>query len=423
MSSQVTERHLGLGSFTVDLVEDTPADVRRALTLAVGATTSKAFGLVVVTPQRVDQADYPPPATPATTPHPLLTAARWAGVLLETDRRRTQLAGAGLLALLGDEDGAGHVHIDLADKRAKAQASTLISRLIDGGTLPNVIGSGGAPGDVSFEVSPLRAGTITTGGTSLNIGDQLLTTRQWLEDVSARAGRRSYRVRPTGHLDWGPRSTLFGITPRVIVGRLPARHDPKWVTVRTEADWSESVAGFADQAVGDPGPTEAGSALSPGPVSTSIPSTAFWSPIRAAAMRRRVEVPLEDDEVVADWRTRAGEILDAGRNASVIASKELDGVIEPARALEPGEPIYLWDPAAGLIDTGNAITYAGEQLHPVARYLDAVTWPIVQGMGIFLLYIDQAFGGVQRVLDLTDYVEVSTSAQARLEVGDSAPTL
>lgn len=415
--SSVTERHNAPGTFTVDLRDDAPADVTRQLHLTARHVTSKGYGLIVVTPQRVEPADFPNPAVPSTTAHPLLSAARYAGVLLDSDSRRTRLAGAGLLYLLGRDADTGHIHSDFADKAATETASTLVTNLIGGGSsMANVLGAG----TIGLNPSPLRVGTIYAGGGTLTIGDQLKTTRRWLADVSAGAGRRSYRVRPTGHLDWGTRTQLWSIFPRAMVGRLPAADDPKWMTVRTLAEWDESIADFADQAIADP--AGVGTAQT-----SSAPSPAFVSPLRMDTLLLRTIIEPEAGESGAAYLARTDEALATGLNISTISSTELTGVIVPKAGdptpLEPGEPIYLYDPAAGLIDTSNAETYGGDLIRPLARYLAAITWPIVQGMGVYLLWVDRSFGNVQRILELTEYVEFNTNAEARLEVGAPAPTL
>ena len=412
--SEVTERHNAPGTFTVNLSENLPADIRRQLHLTAYDDTSKGYSWLVVTPQRVEPADFPAPASPSTTPHPLLDVARYTGVLLETADRRTQLSGAGLLYLLGRDESNGPIEGDFADMAATDTAANLVEWLIDGGSKPNVL----AAGTIAVSPSHLRAGTIHAAGPTMTIGDQLKTTRRWLSDISGVAGRRSYRVRPTGELDWGTRTELWSIFPRVVVGRLPASDDPQWVTVRTQAVWSESVAEFAEKALTDP-PGAGGHLATAGSI-----VDAFVSPGRLDDLQLQTQIAAEPGELPGDWDTRAQEILDAAAsNQSVIASEDLTGEITPNTALEPGEPIYLWDPEAGLVDPTNTIIYAGEEIHPIARYLAAVTWPIVEGMGVYLLWVDRSFGNVQRILDLTEYVEFNTNPEARLEVGAPAPTL
>lgn len=419
MTAEATERYKGLGTFRIDLVDAVPADVRRELHLARANPTSKGFAMVVVTPGRFDPANYPPLPTPWGTP-PILEEALWAGVLLDSGQRHTSLSGEGLLAYLGDSAGPGHYHLDWADKRAYEPANVLVEALLDGGTLTNTLST---PGDVNLSPSPLRAGTIHATTTKLSIGDQLLSTKTWLRDVSLLAGRRGWRVRPTGHVDWGTRSQLWPGPPRVVAGRLPAGDDHRWVTVRTQGNWDETVAGFTDQAVADAGPTEGGSIASPGARTTPAPSgPSYWGPIRGDALVRRTEVPMQDDETTADWSTRAAESI-AEASISRVESTDLTGVVVPHTHLEAGEPIWLYDPEAGLVDEANSITYANEELHPARRWIEAVTWQVVRPMGVGVLYVDRTIGSVLRLLDLTDWVAYSPAPAVTLEVGGSAPVL
>lgn len=418
----ITERRHGNGSWTIDLRPDLPAYIRHQLHLTPGATDTKAWSVLVITDQRVDPAQRPSPDDPEADPHSLLEIARYAGVLTGTNERRTQLEGEGLLALLEDSEGAGFYVSDLADKRSQETASTLIDRILDGGTTDDQLGGL----DVTYDVSPLRAGTINSTSIVLSIGDIVRTARYWLRDVSYRAGRRCFRVRPTGEVDWGTRTEIWGDTPSVVVGHnLPATDDPAWTTVRTHAPWSESVLGWAEQAICDPGPTEEGVFLSSGPryAPSSAPSASWWSPIRFEPLRHQIEVEVESDESIADWRTRAEEALDAEVNTSRVTSYDLSGVVSNDTHIEPGEPIWLWDPEAGLEDTSlDGITYAGQLIFPRMVRLEGITWPVLEGMGVYLLSVN-LIGPSFQVLDLSEYVVFDTNREARLELGAAAPSL
>lgn len=414
MDVTVTERLKASGSWRIRLKDTTPADLRRSLRLAKG-DASKGWALCVVTPKRVDVADYSQNVPMLTTPHPLLGAARWAGWLLDTSNSARELAGEGLLALCEDSDGAGEYVFDLADKKVRATASTIIDRLINGGTLTDVLDG---VGTVTFPGSNLRGGTIHTGGATLTTGDFLRSIAWLLKDLSYRAGGYAFRIRPTGHLDWGSYGQLWPNPPRCIVGRgLPDTDDARWVTVRTDATWEETVNGWADQALVD--------APGMGPQTTVAPASSYVSPLTGQDLvRYRTDTDMEDDETVADWRSRAlGQIVE--HLDSIVTSTDLAGEITPQTALEPGEMIYLWDPEAGLIDTGNAETYAGELIHPRAARLQAVTWPVVDPMGVYILAAEfvPGIGLVHRITDLTDHVEYDTNTAATLEVGRQSPSL
>lgn len=417
--SSVEERRRRPGAFTVDLVADTPPEIRRQLTLAVDDPTSKGFALVVITAQWVDPLDYPPPADPETTPHPLLADARYTGILTDTSRRRTSLTGEGLLALINDSDGHGNWTGPLTDHVVIADADDIITAIIDGGTLVDVDAD-----DVDLGASELRTGTIFANGTNVRISD-LRSVRAVLDEVTFRTGS-TYRVRPTGELDWGTAAQVHGTTPRTIIGNgLPAIHDPRWVTVRVDgSDWGESLRGYANAAIAD-SPTDAGVASSGAYHSPASPPEQMWSAVRLRPLLRHRPIDVDADESVADWRDRT-EAAITGDDGSAQArwSVPLTGPISDDTPLIPGEQVLLWDPEVGIEGTpSDEILYAGDAIRPVTAPLIAVTWPITRGMGVYLLYVDTTATPVQRVLDLTDHVAFATDPNATLEVGVGSPAL
>jgi hypothetical protein len=67
-----------------------------------------------------------------------------------------------------------------------------------------------------------------------------------------------------------------------------------------------------------------------------------------------------------------------------------------------GDYVWVWDPIRGLHDlAGTPFTYAGQLVWPVAVRVMEMTWPIVEGMSVWLDNTHQ--GG--DVTDLTPFVE------------------
>ena len=71
--------------------------------------------------------------------------------------------------------------------------------------------------------------------------------------------------------------------------------------------------------------------------------------------------------------------------------------------LIPGESIWVYDPTVGLEDTTNEVRVGGEILHPAEVDLYAITWPVVQDMGVYVVYYNQSTTDLD-VIDLTPYV-------------------
>lgn len=417
--SSVTERHQAAGDFTIDLKSDTPADIRRRLDLTEDNKVGMGFALLVVTDQHFDASDFSPADDPETTPHPLLQAARYAGVLTETANRRTQLAGQGLLSMLqgGDLD-AGAWAEDLTDEVLDiTPAADLIEFILEGGTLEDQ-----NEDEVTLGPSPLRAGTIHADTTVTRIAG-LQSILALLNDISTRRGR-NYLVRPTGEVDWGTAAELYGSTPRCIVGvGLPAEDDARWVTVRVEnADWAQTLAGYANGAIGEDTTDTDGVWLAP-----ALVVGQYQSAIRPTVISRRTLIePGNNDANIFAWADRVTDIIRDGPDplARAQTSVQITGTISDGTRLEPGEQVLIWDPEIGIEgDDEDEILYAGEPIRPRSDRLNAVTWPVTEGMGVYLLYIDWTIFPVQRVLDLTDYVDFNQSAVATLELGLPPPSL
>lgn len=412
----ITERREALGSFQIDLKDSTPPDVLRRLRVQRGATDTKGYALVVVTPVRVDPNDFPPPGDPYLTPHPLLEVARWAGVLRSVTSRGHTLEGQGLESMLTDADEVGTWATQLTDRVLHAEATTLVAWLLAGGTL---IDDDNDP--VLFGESHLRVGDLATVTTEMRVSD-LRDHRGLIRQISHLAGQ-NYRVRPTGHFDWGHPNDVFGAWPRVVIGRgLPAADDPRWPTLRaTLDDWAETTDGYHRGCVADPPADWEGVAVG-GALIEDSDTDVYYSPVKGLPVRHRRVLPVDNGEPSAQWRARAA-LFNVGAAINRWTASLSGEIVGDDLALIPGEPVWLWDSELGIEDENNTIVYAGQPIRPLRVPLISTTWAPAEGMGVYLLYADTSFGFVQRILDLTDHVDLATDRTVDVEVGAPAPTL
>jgi len=68
------------------------------------------------------------------------------------------------------------------------------------------------------------------------------------------------------------------------------------------------------------------------------------------------------------------------------------------------------------------VRVAGQTIHPVEVDLIAVQWPLLNGMGVYIVYYDQNATDLD-VIDLTPYVQWEDGDATVLEVGAPSWTL
>ena len=412
----IIEHREGLGSFSIDLEDGLPPSVARQLRVSRADPKTKGYGLVVVTPQRVNPADFPAPADPHATIHPLLEVARWSGVLRTVSNRGRTLEGQGLESMLTDADGVGTWVSDLTDLVIEGEALTLVAWLLAGGTL---YATNNDP--VDFPESHLRIGDLANVTTECRISD-LRDVRGLLRQISFQTGQR-YRVDAQGRFHWGHPNDVYGGSPRLLIGSgLPGDSDPRWPTLRLDFDdWAETTDGYFAGMIADSPTTSGGTATSPGAWSTTISTVHYHSPLKNMPYLGRKKLDADTDEPYTRWINRAN-LLTIGASFDQWTAS-LSGTLTRDPVLIPGEPVYLWDAELGIEDPANTITYGGQQIRPQRVDLISTTWEPRQGMGVYLLYCDTSFGVFQRVLDLTDHVDLTTDPTVEVEVGRPAPTL
>jgi hypothetical protein len=103
------------------------------------------------------------------------------------------------------------------------------------------------------------------------------------------------------------------------------------------------------------------------------------------------------------------------RKSYSLSTSEWGVIFGDVKRLEPGDYIWVYDPRpdAALYDVANEITFHGETLMPVSMRLEAITWPVQEGMGVYFRYWD---GAAFTTVDLSNHVVYETG-DSTLDVG------
>lgn len=315
----------------------------------------------------------------------ILSAAIYSGVITGFPQPG-EFTGYDASVLMGTPDGAGQV-ID-----------TVLSR--SAWTLSQWAGD-------LFPTNDVTAGVITTtGANAVTASYQFCTRREAWTSVCRLAGAE-WRVNPDFTVDAAVPATLFVSTPRVVVTRKAEGTDGPYQGLEgSMLQLSKDFDQYTNRAIvigqGAAGNVKTGTA-------------GFTSPYTAPGgsplvMSRFVNSP-----------------TDGAANALILAGEVVDAYSEPRRELrlssrtytvgrfvEPGDWIYAYDQVGGLYDTANQITYRGELITPLRLRVYAITWPIEEGMGVYVRR--KALGGAVTYVDLTDHVAWEATSRAPGEV-------
>jgi hypothetical protein len=361
----VTQRLMAPGGFSFRL--RTAADqFPDALAKQVGP-----FDQLVITPQRLE------PIT-GFGDADILGSAIYAGVITGFPQPG-EFTGLGLESLLGTPDGAG------------PNLETALVR--SGGTLAQWAGD-------LFPANGIGVGTITTAGTTNVSGSyQWCTRREAWMSVCKLAGAE-YRVRPTMTIDAGPAASLFAATPRVVVTRKAEGFEGAFQglegsMLQMSMDFEQYTTRAVVVGQGTAGNVQTGASQITSP---------FTGPDgQPIVMTRFVDSPTDS---ATNAINLAGSVLDdysSGRRELKLSSR----TYTVGRFVTPGDWIYAYDQVGGLSEPTNQITYRGELITPLLLRVYAITWPIEDGMGV---YVRRRVGGTVSYVDLTDWVDWEASS-------------
>jgi hypothetical protein len=371
----VTRRLMKPGTWSLKLRENTPKSVYSR----VGRGD-----LLVLLPNRLQPVD-------GFTDASLLAAATYTGTITALPSS-TDLRGHGLEWWLGTPKGYG-------PGTAGTQGLLTTPVAFTAGTLSQWVTALCPPG--------LTVGTVTNGALpTLTNSYQFVTRREALDDVCRKIGAE-FRVNPTGTIDAAAPATLFGANAQVVVTRKEEGRDGPYQGLQGSViSTSRDIEEFISKAVVVTSGT--GTATT---ATTTTGSTLFRDPQgNLCHVERYIDAPSE-------LAANAGLIGTAAINRFNVERRDLrlsSKTWNVSRFAEPGDYVYAYDAADGLVDAANQIIYRGEVITPLALRVFGLSWPIESGMGV---YVRTATGvGTFTWTDLSDHM-VWETGDVSWEVG------
>lgn len=362
----VTEIKQAQGEWTLSLSEDTPQQVRDALTF---------FGHIAILPGELPVAQYG---------DALLASARYVGVLRGWDAAdgRT-LKGSGMAFWLGDEDGKGDVF----------EAPTVFSNETFANTIRGLLPPSGS----------ITEGQLFSVPGTYSGKHQWQNPRQALTYVTDTFGAE-FRVNYTGTLDAGLVSQLYVTTPKAILLRKGFGADLSLRALPGRMQMGVDVEDTTTRVV----------LLAEGE-GTSIVTAAANAP--ATPYKDLHGNPIKVTRLVSESGTEA-------TNAPARAQLQLNRFVNARRAVQlssndydvkgtfiVGDYLNVYDPDNGFVDPAREVYWQGERLNPMALRCVEMTWPIPEGWTV-------AFRDTEgNWIDLSPYY-VPESGDTTIVVGD-----
>lgn len=374
------------GSWELRLRDSTPKAVLDALDLN---SSSARFATLVITPAR---ADYQ--ALSAAT---LRSLACYVGVL----RNRTSelsIAGAGVAILLGDEDDKSE-----APTAAVTFSGTALSTALDSYLATNGI----------------TKGSVTNTGT--NVTDVIpgyVARRKIIQQIVDKCGGEWRLTTDTSgniDLDAAVNATLFGSTPPAMVIETDGGREAGIIGLEAVTlDQAHDIEDFATKQyvmARSEGGVSVGSATS-GAATSYFNGTA----IKMEAVTDSSDTDSTNANTVATLLLGSRQTIKRNITVQVNALDIVGKTWGPSGAstinVRCGDSIYIYDPLNNLYDTANQVSYRGEVRFPLKTRIYGITWPVLGGMGVYLLSADAS----PTIIDLSEFYEPE-SGSATLDVG------
>jgi hypothetical protein len=377
-----TKRMSNVGSWSVKLRDDTPRDVTDRLTIA-----DAQWSHLVLLPGQVEAASV--------TFNDLLSMSMFTGVY-RGRTGRTEFAGAHASIYLGDEQGHGPIRESALTKAA--------------GTFDQWA--------TDIKPSSLNAGSYLTSISTLNWSTIYKTPRQDLDYIcdyftgGALTFGQVYTWQVTDDLTLNVGAPSSFDDRTVVLSPMAGGTDFSEFGVECEFTVNYDAEDYVTKVIADNGSS----------VGTSSGSSVYDNALGTA---------LEHEAYVNDSDTVAGALsgVAAGQRIQHDAPEWRVSARTPAFAIManigPGSAAYCWDIESGLYTVSwasstlaSGIYYRGEVIQPRALYVQALTMPIEDGMGVYLHLAD----GSDEIIDLSPYVEWERPG-ATIEVGSPARRL
>jgi len=374
------------GSWSLGLKVSTPKHILDFFDLN---DESARFATLVITAQRVDPSAF--------SAADLRAKACYVGVL----RGRTSelgIGGSGVAVLLGNEDGSSEIPTSNVTFSGTTLSTALDSYLPSNG---------------------ITKGSVTNTGT--NITDTLpayVSRRDLIHQIVDKCGGEWRLTTDTSgniDLDAAVNATLFGSTPPAMVIETTGGPEPGIIGLEAvELDQSHDIEDFATKQyvlARASGGVTVGSA-------TSGASTSYFNgtAIKMEAVTDSSDTDGTNANTVASLLLGSRQTIKRNVTVTVnpldIVGKTWGPSGASASSVRCGDSIYIYDPVYNLVDTANQVTYRGEVRFPLKSRIYGITWPVLGGMGVYLLTADSS----PTVIDLSDWYEPETGS-ATLDVG------
>lgn len=380
-----TKRLMAQGDWSVQLAPTTPRWVRRII--EISEDEGHGFNSVICTPARYNLADI--------DDDDLIDAADYIGV--HRANEGLTMSGAGLESLVADEYGKYGANTTSA---ADQPFASWIS-------------------DLATSVGVITAGTVESIAGDIDYSPEEPIDPWAILAFICNAAGAEWRLNNDMSLDAGRAATLFGTTPKAVVGAVGRggvepggyRGVIGGVHLLTHLEDYANTAKVYDGA-GSNGTDTRGSLPYidftggfAGPTVHLVVSGADPTDLNALATARLV---YGDDVLKRIYR--------------------VDG-LGTTRPLEhiggPGEYLYVFDPAQLILDKTNQITYRAGPVWPKKLRLMAVTTPLRRGQGWYYRYWDATLATPAfATIDITDHIDWAAEAtlEASIEVGHPMAT-
>ena len=285
-------------------------------------------GYLVVTPQHLgDPRQY--------TNDALLDAARYTGIVLETIWRNgvLTLEGAGLDWILGDLDGVGWPCPSVS--YSGTAITSVIALTTGGGIIPGA----------AFSI-----GATITGANYTGTHNNSETIKEVLAQVMDQVGNH-YKIDPDGTIqtELTTANNLYKTIPEIVFMRTNWGADGLWTGLPvTELTSKYSIREWL------------------------YASNVFYYGLNNSTIQR--------SDTTATTTTR--EIFGAEFKMQEI---RLPFTQLGASGAAVGDNVYIWDPGSGFkSDSPNdIIQFRGQYLQPERHRIHEVSWPIIDGMGVY----------------------------------------
>lgn len=361
------------GSWSLDLLPDTPKDVRSQLL---------DYGHVFVYEGEL--------VRPGLGDAAMIAMARWGGILRGRPTRFS-ITGVNMIAHLGDEDGKGAI---IESKIGGAGTPSLLSTYV------------GALVGIGNPAPAVGVGVVTAGGATHDPGYQWQTVRSAFDSMMQIWGAE-YLVRKDCTVDVAliGSSTIFRQVPTAIAVRRTSGKDNiltglRVVELEIESDSDDYITrSIVVDAVG--GHHGANGAATP---YTDL----FGNPIKIAQIIDSSNTPAASANGVAARLVAQRQVV---RSQVTLRTDDYD----IPKDVMTGDYIWVYDATGDLVDVANQVWYRG-RFYPVKLRVLATTWPVESGMSVWYRGNDGGW------LDLTRYV-VKEPAGVSFEVGSMSRRL